>query len=249
MNLGKLLFFYRALKIIGFKQLFGQLFLPKGRVNNISLNEHSIFIRSSSTDLEVALSSLLGEFDILKYLLPKDFNGVIVDAGGYIGTASIALSTLYPNAKIICIEPSEDNYQILKKNVAKFEKIITLNAALVSSNSNSAKLKDRGTGEWGYTVVNKPNDNQEASLLHEVNAVNLSHIREKYGDIGMLKIDIEGGEYDLLTNDLDSLKKIPYIFAELHERIIAGCEKKFFDFSLDRHVVKGDGEKYLSIKT
>jgi len=247
MKLGRLLFVYRAIKAIGLQQFFKHSIQAKGKLNKISIAGHSIFIRTGSTDLEVALSCLLGEFDILKYLLPKDYNGVIVDAGGYIGTAAIALSNLYPKAKIVCVEPSKDNYEIVKLNVANYKNIKTINAALISSESNSIKLRDRGTGEWGYTVVNKPNDNQDARLLHEVSAVNLSHIVEKFGSVGLLKIDIEGGELDLLINDLVSLEKIPFVFAELHERIVSGCEEKFFDFSRNRILIKGDGEKYLSI--
>ena len=63
-----------------------------------------------------------------------------------------------------------------------------------------------------------------------------------------MKLDIEGGEYDLLKNDLASLEKIPVIYAELHDRFIDGCSELFFSFSKNRNLFKDGGEKYISIK-
>ena len=64
----------------------------------------------------------------------------------------------------------------------------------------------------------------------------------------MLKLDIEGGELSLLENDMESLRNIDAVFAELHDRITPGCVDKFFEFSKDRILIKDKGEKYLSVK-
>ena len=47
---------------------------------------------------------------------------------------------------------------------------------------------------------------------------------DKREKIGLLKLDIEGGEFDLLKR-YETLKKIPVVFAELHDRIITGVKK------------------------
>ena len=44
------------------------------------------------------------------------------------------------------------------------------------------------------------------------------------------------------------LAAVQVISIELHERIVRGCEKAFYEFSLNRLVLKDTGEKYISIK-
>ena len=76
----------------------------------------------------------------------------------------------------------------------------------------------------------------------------LKDLLEPREEIGLLKLDIEGGEYDLLKNDIKTLEKIPVVFAELHDRIISGCKEMYFKFSKKRILIKDRSEKYLSIK-
>ena len=84
--------------------------------------------------------------------------------------------------------------------------------------------------------------------LHYTPAYTLEQLNINLEEIGILKLDIEGGEYDLLKNDLASLKKIPVIYAELHDGIIDGCSELFFEFSKSRDLFQDGGEKYISIK-
>ena len=71
---------------------------------------------------------------------------------------------------------------------------------------------------------------------------------KKGNKIGLLKLDIEGGELSLLENDMDSLTDIEVVFAVLHDRIMPGCVQKFIKFSKNRVLVKDKREKFLSIK-
>ena len=218
-----------------------------GELIEVRIGRHNVLIRKDTPDVVVAISCLSGEFEVVKFLLPSDYGGVIVDAGGYIGTASLALSDLFPSARIICIEPSLDNLAVLKQNIAGHDNIEAVFGALVASEQETIALKNRGTGEWGFTAVQRPVDNPDAATLHEVPALRLSDLVEDTGEIGLLKLDIEGGELELFKEDRKNLGKIPNIFAELHNRIARGCRAAFFEFSRNRIVVKADGEKYLSI--
>ena len=40
-----------------------------------------------------------------------------IDAGGYIGTTAILYAQLYPQAKIIVIEPMPENLEMIRKNI------------------------------------------------------------------------------------------------------------------------------------
>lgn len=218
-----------------------------GEVIQVQVGSHKVSIRKDTPDVVVAISCLSGEFEAVRFLLPSDYTGTIVDAGGYIGTASLALSDLFPLARIICVEPSLDNLNVLKQNIAGRKNIEAVFGALVGGAQKTIELKNRGTGEWGFTAVQQPKDRPDAETMHEVPALRLSDLVENTTEIGLLKLDIEGGELELIQEDAENLGKIPNIFAELHNRIARGCRAAFFSFSKDRIVVRADGEKYLSI--
>ena len=180
--------------------------------------------------------------------MPENYGGIIVDAGGYIGTATIALKDIFPNAKLIVIEPSSENLEVLKYNVANLQNVKIMHGALVGTSEKSIQLNNRETGEWGFTVVAKPSDKPNASFIQETPAFRLSDLVEEGEKIGLLKLDIEGGELSLLQHDMESLRNIDAVFAELHDRIVPGCVEKFFEFSKDRILIKDKGEKFLSVK-
>ena len=243
--------FYIALRLInvlGVANYFKYRSTFKGKVVKLVIKGHVVAVRKGTPDLDVAVSCLNGEFEILRYLLPANYNGTIIDAGGYIGTATIALKDIFPSAKLIVVEPSSENLEVLKQNVENLQSVKIVHGALIGTSETSIQLNNRGTGEVGFTVVAKPTDSPNASFLQETPAFRLSDLVKEDENIGLLKLDIEGGELSLLEHDLESLRNIDAVFAELHDRIVPGCVDKFFEFSQDRILIKDKGEKYLSVK-
>ncbi len=238
----------RFIRWIGLKTYIHYCSKAKGTQITINLNGISLTLRCGTQDLSVAISCIcIAEFEVTRNLLPSEYNGVIIDAGGYIGTAAIAFTKLYPNAQIITIEPSLENIKVLEKNIQKFKNIKLVHSALIAGNEQKILLKDPGSDQWGFTIVKNPYG-KECLTLHETPAVNLSSLGVDTENIGILKLDIEGGELDLFKNDSINLSKIKNIIVELHDRIIDGCEEAFFNFSKDRIIIKDEGEKFLSIK-
>lgn len=220
----------------------------RGQMAQVRIAGEKVWVRKGSPDLEVALSCLTGEFDALAEIFPEDYAGTIVDAGGYIGTSALALRKMFPNARIIVIEASSSNLEVLRKNLQGTEGVEIIHAALVGKDSGEVQVKNRGTGQWGFTVVSEPRDRPEAETLHSVNSVTLESLGVPLSEVGILKLDIEGGEFDLFTHSSDQLDLIDAVFVELHDRIVAGCSELFFRFSKERQLIKGDGEKYLSLR-
>jgi len=81
----------------------------------VKLCRHKIVIRTGSPDLPVALSCLQGEFDELLNAVPTLRHPFIVDAGGYIGTAAIVFAEAYPDATVVSLEPSAENFALLQR--------------------------------------------------------------------------------------------------------------------------------------
>lgn len=188
-----------------------------------TLNGVKLQFRTSTSDLSVAFSSLLnGEYDSIDVKDPK----FILDVGANIGTSSIWFAKRYPGAKIIAIEPEEDNFNLLCENIRPWSNVVPIRAAL-GNVSGDRELFDRGTGPWGYTITPSP------QTLHELNqvvrCVTVSEILEKQGmkRIDILKIDIEGGEKEVFETCRDWIDQIDMIAIELHDRIVPGCTLAF----------------------
>jgi FkbM family methyltransferase len=207
-----------------------------------------ITVRTTTPDLEVAINCLTGEFDRLCAAIPVLHHRLIIDAGGYIGTAAIAFAKRYPNATIVTLEPNTANYHILVRNTATWPNIVAINSALAPEPGVSA-LYNRGTGEWGFTLIEKAAD-CPTSPIETVQCITVDQIINQIGSDGIdiLKIDIEGGEYALLSRNVGWIDKTTGICIELHDRIVPGCSMVWQAATAGRHNLPTDGEKHISLK-
>jgi FkbM family methyltransferase len=216
----------------------------------VTVRSVPIFVRPCTPDLAVAKISFSGEFDAaIAATMPLEHN-LIIDAGGYIGTAAITLARAFPEATIISLEPSRDNFAMLAMNVRGYPNVVALNMALGSS-EGSTRLVDRGTGEVGFSTVQAPADSAAPSRLHEIAVTTVPDLMQRFGASGIdfLKLDIEGAEHDLLMGQPPWLEATRVVFAELHERIVPGCEAVFAAATADRKNSADDGgEKILSVR-
>ena len=67
----------------------------------------------------------------------------------------------------------------------------------------------------------------------EVETISLETIIETVGDIGLLKIDIEGAEYDALYEN--DLSKVNYITGEFHNFLGIERQTKLFEWISNTH--------------
>ena len=215
----------------------------------VTIGGTRVNIRTFSSDLDAATVSLRGELNSLFKAVPKLEHGFIVDGGGYIGTAAIEFAKAYPEATVVTLEPSQDNFALLKRNVAAYPNIHPVNAAL-SNHSGKIELRNRGTGEWGFTIVERPDDHPDSRVLHEVDCVTIPELMERFGKGGVdiLKLDIEGGEYQLLKDKPEWISDVGVVCIELHDRIVGGCSEAFRNATEGRDNRDMDGEKYLSFR-
>lgn len=237
-----------TMRRIGIKAFFQYHTKQSNEQVIISVAGQTVMVRARSSDLTVTLECLLKEYEFLDDLLPRDFSGLVVDAGGYIGTASIAFASKFPKATVVTIEPSSSNYTLLEKNVAHFKNIHPRKAALGPKAGGRVSLRDRRTGSWGFTIVDDAADRRDAEILEEVPVTSLDQVEQEFNcPIAFLKLDIEGAEKQIFEGNELMLRAIPLVFVELHDRIVAGCTDAFRNLSRDRWILRLSGEKFLSI--
>jgi FkbM family methyltransferase len=234
--------------ISGAITFFGLTLLRSRRHIQVQVSSTNVTVRPCTPDVSVAKACFSGEFDnAIKAAKPLQY-GFIIDAGGYIGTAAIMFAKAFPDAKIVTLEPSLDNFEILRANVAPYHNIVAINKALGRSNGTTL-LINRGTGEWGFSTVQDPADCASPRTLHSVAVTTIPALMKEFGAIGIdiLKLDIEGAEYDLLKEPPSWLSSTRVIMAETHDRIVPGCKSIFDRATANRINMSGDGEKIISV--
>jgi FkbM family methyltransferase len=118
---------------------------------------------------------------------------VILDGGANIGLSAIFFSNLFPNAKIICIEPDENNWKQLEANTKNYKNISLVKAAIWYKNEilNLANPEGFSAG-FSYQSENNDKGVQGCTIQEIMAQFNLNHI-------DILKLDIEGAEKQLFS--------------------------------------------------
>lgn len=114
----------------------------------------------------------------------------IIDVGGFIGDSVLVLSELSPST-IYTFEAVPDNFMLLQKTMElnHIENVVAENLAL-GAESGSITVHVNGSGS---TPIQRPGMDYKEDI--EVPVTTLDEYAEKHGiDIGLIKVDIEGGE-------------------------------------------------------
>jgi FkbM family methyltransferase len=138
---------------------------------------------------------------------------VVVDLGAYIGDSTVAFyGKIKLEGKIIAIEPSMENYNMLLRNLEsnKTNNVITMNIGLGSK--KEIKYLDTKVAPAGFKVVNNG--------VYRIDIEKLDNLSELVGDcIDLLKIDVEGFGLEVLKGSINYLKsiKVRNIAMEIHD--------------------------------
>lgn len=143
-------------------------------------------------------------------------SGTILDIGANTGIFSMIAQANNPAALIIAVEPVDVNFEVLSKNITKNEFIIKAEKIALSDKSGKAKmfmLKDR------LNYMTSVNDDRYANAPHvkghhqvveiEVDIKPFVYLAEKYKlqKIDLIKIDVEGHEFSVLSSMLPYIEK------------------------------------------
>jgi FkbM family methyltransferase len=182
---------------------------------------HPLYFRALSSDVYVIRQVLVEE----EYACLKDLGAVrfIVDCGANIGCSSAYFLSQFPNARLIAIEPDEDNFKMLERNLAPYGvRARALRAAVWADGGQRLRCvrgEYRDGLDWSCTVV--------ADGSGDTVGVTISELLDTSGeqDIDLLKIDIEGAErYILAPGRTGWLARVRDLCIELHG---AECEEAF----------------------
>lgn len=204
-----------------------------------SLN-HRVILRRLTSDFSVFRQICMnGEYDITFPIAPK----IIIDAGANIGLASLHFYSRFPEAKIYALEPDAGNFVVLQKQVMDIPSIQTFKLALWNKRENLV-LDSGGADAWGIQV--RQPKAEEHNLVFGIDLLSFM-IEQRIEIIDLLKIDVEGSEVELFTENFEYwLKRTKILVIELHENLRPGCERVFHNaIQSINHRIEYSGENIV----
>ena len=173
---------------------------------------------------------VLKEYEPLIKLIKDNEQGVkrqmnIIDAGGNIGLTSIFFNNHFPLSKFGIVEPDNDNFKILKKNMHQnnFASISAIQGGVWNKDCFLKLNRDfRDGNDWAVSVA----ESAEATSLKGFSITGLMKLFN-FDIIDILKIDIEGSEKQLFMDAAaasEFLSKTKYIAIEIHDEL--DCRKQ-----------------------
>lgn len=151
----------------------------------------------------------------------------IVDLGANIGLATVFFAQKFPDARILAVEPEDENFALLAANTARLGSRVSLEHAAVWSKDGFVSLHTKSQdgselGAWGVQVSDHPSSNGRQTACYRLSTL-LEKARLKTVDI--LKVDIEGAELELFSQGSSAwLEKVGLLIIETHDRFRPGSE-------------------------
>src|SRR3989338_3703384 len=148
---------------------------------------------------------------------------VIIDIGAHVGAFSVfALFTL-PRARVVALEPDKDSFSCLEQNLRENKldgRSTAVNKAIMGSLGNRTFfIRGPNSPDNSFFLPKLPGGGFAEA---EITCITLEDAFNQFqiDKCDFLKIDCQGGEYEILLNASDScLKKIKSIVLEYHTHV------------------------------
>jgi FkbM family methyltransferase len=156
---------------------------------------------------------------VLRLEYPLNKNSVVFDLGGYKGEFSENIYNKY-NCTVYVFEPVSDFFKIIKDKFTGNNKIHMFNYGL-SSEDNTVEISLADDGSSTYQQSNTKEIIQLKSISDFINENNIKNI-------DLLKINIEGGEFDILPELIrtDFVRNIDDIQVQFHNFVDDAIKKR-----------------------
>ena len=152
------------------------------------------------------------------YFEAESKSPVIVDVGAHIGLSTLYFKNLYPEARIVAVEPLRENAELLRLNMSTnvIRDVEIVEVALAASSGKATLYFDSEIDDWYSTAgfTEGAWNGRQTSQSVEVETIALSSLLDE--PVDLLKMDIEGAELAVLKEANSKLRRVKRIFLEHH---------------------------------
>jgi FkbM family methyltransferase len=161
----------------------------------------------------------MGEELIYKTIGEAKGNRVAIDIGANVGHYTEYMAKIFP--KVIAVEPHPENIKTLIEKTAKFPNV-EIWKGVVGGSDGQTKLyinSNPGGHSISKVVAECKTFGHDLEKFIDVRSWRLDTIAEGL-DIGVIKIDVEGAEVEVLRSGVETLKRChPLIGLEVHQTV------------------------------
>jgi FkbM family methyltransferase len=189
-----------------------------------------IFYTSRATSHSIAsiFVHIFKNRDHLKAGVPRILNSespVIIDIGANEGFFTSFVAGYAPSARVIAVEPNNIAYKLMQQNINanKLTNVSLVQKAIWSSNGlRMLNVIPEATAISTMAILENSYVNRVLERVVEmpVETVMLSKLMEDFElkRVNLLKIDVEGGELEILESSRSILHLVDYIVLEYHSQ-------------------------------
>lgn len=139
----------------------------------------------------------------------------ILDLGGNVGFSVRLWQQMFPDARVLVVEPDEENLRQLRRNVLRgpSPQNVEIKAGFAGASAGLAGI-DRSGGEYAYKISVAAPDG-ERIVVHAVSDL-VEQLAGPGGRIDLLKCDIEGAEASVFANCAAWISRLDVLVVETH---------------------------------
>lgn len=176
-------------------------------------------------------------FDAFAALVRPD--SICVDVGANLGITSVALAQLARAGRVVAIEADLRTYEFLRRNVEAFDGIVALHCLVGNEDSDKTYLFN--ASDPGCSTSTSPE--RAVAMVKfglepiQMRSVTLDHIVAdlSLARVDLIKIDVEGGELDVLAGARDTLARFkPVVIMEFNAHCLMNFARINPPDALDR---------------
>lgn len=165
-------------------------------------------------------------------IIDKFINGnTFVDIGAWNGVLSLYAS--FKAKEVHSFEPDKIAFKNLENNI-KLNSInnIKINNAGASNINGVANLYVRSFGDSVSSLIERKEEKYHSHIIEKILTINISEYLSKINNIGLIKIDIEGGEEILIPSMNDYIRENkPAMYVSFHPNWFSEKEKMIHYFA------------------
>jgi FkbM family methyltransferase len=141
---------------------------------------------------------------------------LVIVCGANTGLSAIFFVLLFPQAVVVALEPSDDNFEMLRRNVGLYESIVPIHAG-IWDRKTYLKIVNATAEPFAYQTVECGPAEPDALA-----ALTIADLLERFpdGQPLLIKIDVEGSEQALFRSNTGWVEQTPVLIIELHDWLL-----------------------------
>jgi FkbM family methyltransferase len=167
---------------------------------------HPFAYRLTESDRNIVMQNIVRGECVGGRIPPKA--KFIVDGGGYIGDSASVFLSLYPDATCLVFEPSS-NSDLAARNLSPYGCRAVLKRVMLAREKGEFDMIEAGTGSKAVPLT-------YGKGRFEVWTMDDALRESPTGTVDILKLDVEGAEYEILRPPTPWLSSVCCLVIELH---------------------------------